>query len=114
MRGQDQTSGKLFSYIDVDARVPAQHPLRIIRGIVNDVLFSLSPDFEDMYSRTGRPSIPPEQLLRHTKKSRITLGAEVRLHSGKIRRIGLEPPQNTLNGLRTAPIIRKTAPKPGR
>ena len=64
MRGQDQTSGKLFSYIDVDARVPAQHPLRIIRGIVNDVLFSLSPDFEDMYSRTGRPSIPPEQLLR--------------------------------------------------
>lgn len=64
MRGQDQTSGHLFSYVDLEERVPASHPLRTIRGIVNDVLASLSPDFEAMYSAMGRPSIPPEQLLR--------------------------------------------------
>jgi len=64
MRGTDETIGKLFSYIDVEDRVPAKHPLRSIRGIVNDVLVSLSSEFAAMYSRTGRPSIPPEQLLR--------------------------------------------------
>jgi len=64
MRGQEQTSGHLFSYIDLEDRVPPNHPLRTIREIVNDVLVSLSSDFEAMYSRMGRPSIPPEQLLR--------------------------------------------------
>ncbi len=64
MRGPDQTSGTLFSYIDLEDRVPATHPLRTIREIVNDVLVSLSSDFEAMYARIGRPSIPPEQLLR--------------------------------------------------
>jgi transposase len=64
MRGHDQTSGSLFSYIDLEDRVPSNHPLRIIREVVDDVLASLSPDFEAMYSRMGRPSIPPEQLLR--------------------------------------------------
>ena len=51
MRGQDQTSGTLFSYIDLEDRVPANHPLRTIREIVNDVLASLSSDSEAMYSR---------------------------------------------------------------
>jgi transposase len=64
MRGEDRRSGSLFSYVDLDARVPAKHPLRVIRSIVNDVLGSLSLDFEALYSYTGRPSIPPEQLLR--------------------------------------------------
>jgi transposase len=64
MRGGDGSSGNLFSYVDLEARVPADHPLRTIRGIVNDILVSLSPDFEGLYSRTGRPSIPPEKLLR--------------------------------------------------
>ncbi len=64
MRGEDRRSGSLFSYVDLDARVPAKHPLRVIRAIVNDVLGSLSCDFEALYSHTGRPSIPPEQLLR--------------------------------------------------
>ncbi len=64
MRGFDQTSGSLFSYVDLEDRVPANHPLRTIREIVNDVLVSLSSDFEAIYSRMGRPSIPPEQLLR--------------------------------------------------
>jgi len=64
MRGRDRKSGSLFSYVDLEARVPKDHPLRAIRMIVNDVLVSLSDDFEAHYSRMGRPSIPPEMLLR--------------------------------------------------
>ena len=64
MRGEDRSSGRLFSYVDLEARVPAKHPLRVIRAIVNEVLVSLSSDFAAHYSHTGRPSIPPEQLLR--------------------------------------------------
>ena len=64
MRGEDRESGSLFSYIDLEARVPSSHPLRVIRSIVNDVLGSLSCEFGALYSHTGRPSIPPEQLLR--------------------------------------------------
>ena len=64
MRGQDDRSGSLFSYIDLEDRVPADHPLRMIRGIVNEVLGTLSGEFAAMYSSTGRPSIPPEKLLR--------------------------------------------------
>lgn len=64
MRGEDRLSGNLFSYVDLEVRVPARHPLRVIRSIVNDVLVSLSCEFEGLYSPTGRPSIPPEQLLR--------------------------------------------------
>lgn len=64
MRGEDGKSGSLFSYVDIEERVPAKHPLRLIRGIVNDVLVSLSGRFEAHYSSTGRPSIAPEKLLR--------------------------------------------------
>ena len=64
MRGEDRRSGALFSYVDLEARVPAGHPLRAIRSIVNDALAALSSGFDGLYARTGRPSIPPEQLLR--------------------------------------------------
>jgi transposase len=64
MRGSDQTSGSLFSYVDLEERVPAKHPLRVIRGIVNDVLVSLDGEFERLYEGTGRQSIAPERLLR--------------------------------------------------
>jgi transposase len=64
MRGSDEGSGALFSYVDLEARVPARHPLRTIRGIVNEALGELSPTFARLYARLGRPSIPPEQLLR--------------------------------------------------
>lgn len=64
MRGDDGRSGALFSYVDLEERVPSDHPLRVIRGIVNEVLSVLSPDFAAAYSTMGRPSIPPEQLLR--------------------------------------------------
>ncbi len=64
MRGADQRSGNLFSYIDLEERVPKDHPLRVIRDIVNDVLAGMSSDFAAAYSTTGRPGIAPEKLLR--------------------------------------------------
>jgi transposase len=64
MRGSDKTSGSLFSYVDLEARVPQSHPLRVIRGIVNDVLASLDTEFERLYEGRGRESIAPERLLR--------------------------------------------------
>jgi transposase len=64
MRGEDQRSGSLFSYVDLEVRVAADHPLRAIRTIVNDALGELSGAFEALYSPLGRPSIPPERLLR--------------------------------------------------
>ena len=64
MRGSDERSGALFSYVDLEARVPAGHPLRAIREIVKEALGGLSPTFARLYAPLGRPSIPPEQLLR--------------------------------------------------
>jgi transposase len=64
MRGSDRTTGSLFSYVDIEARIPAQHPLRLIRRIVNEVLLSLDSEFAALYEPTGRESIPPERLLR--------------------------------------------------
>ena len=64
MRGGDERSGELFSYVDLEARVRRDHPLRAIREIVNAALEALSGDFAELYSSTGRPSIAPEKLLR--------------------------------------------------
>jgi transposase len=58
-----QDQGGMFSYISPEARVPAGHPLRKVRALVGDVLKDLSGTFGQLYSREGRPSIPPEQLL---------------------------------------------------
>jgi transposase len=64
MRGEDERSGSLFSYVDLDARVGQSHPLRAIRVIVNEALAALASDFSALYSSIGPPSIPPEKLLR--------------------------------------------------
>jgi transposase len=64
MRGADRESGALFSYVSCEARVPADHPLRAMRAIVDEALEVLSPEFERLYSKIGRPSIPPEKLMR--------------------------------------------------
>ena len=64
MRGDDEICGKLFSYIDLEERVRADHPLRSIRKIANAALAALSGDFAALYSGMGRPSVPPEKLLR--------------------------------------------------
>jgi transposase len=64
MRGLDVRSGELFSYVDLEQRVPEKHPLRKIRQLVNDVLVGLDAEFAKLYSAFGRDSIPPERLLR--------------------------------------------------
>ena len=64
MRGGDEDSRSLFSYIDLEARVRADHPLRPIREIANAALDALSRDFAALYPGMGRPSIAPEKLLR--------------------------------------------------
>jgi transposase len=64
MRGTDRRSGELFSYVDLEQRVRADHPLRAIREVVSTALAALSGDFAGLYAGTGRPSIAPEMLLR--------------------------------------------------
>ena len=64
MRGSDQRTGELFSYVDLEKRVPAKHPLRLVRSVVNEVLAALDGDFSEAYADGGRPSIAPERLLR--------------------------------------------------
>ena len=64
MRGSDERTGSLFSFVDLEERVPHRHPLRKIRQIVNEALASLDGEFARLYSSEGRPSIAPERLLR--------------------------------------------------
>jgi transposase len=64
MRGNDIHQQAMFSYVSLESRVPEDHPLRTIRRLVDEVLRGLSEEFAAMYSRTGRPSIAPERLLR--------------------------------------------------
>ena len=64
MRGGDNRTGELFSYVDLEARVRRHHPLRAIRTMVNEALAALEREFAVLYSPIGRPSIPPEKLLR--------------------------------------------------
>jgi transposase len=64
MRGSQEEQGTMFSYVSQEDRIPQDHPLRILRGMVDPILKSLSCRFDKLYSDTGRPSIPPEQLLR--------------------------------------------------
>src|SRR5215475_7949940 len=64
VRGPDHYQSAMFSYLSPEQRVPADHPLRAIREITDIVLKQLSRAFSQMYSKIGRPSIPPEKLLR--------------------------------------------------
>jgi hypothetical protein len=64
MRGTDEASGSLYSFVDLEERIPARHPLRKIRQVVNDALASLDAEFEALYTDFGRPSVPSERLIR--------------------------------------------------
>ena len=64
MRGEDRQQSRLFSYVSAEQRIPATHPVRTIRQLVDRALQALSPRFDRLYASGGRPSIPPEQLLR--------------------------------------------------
>jgi transposase len=63
MRGQQERSGSLFSYVAIEERIPASHPLRRIRKLADQALDRLNPTFCQLYASEGRPSVPPEQLL---------------------------------------------------
>src|SRR5947208_16853879 len=64
MRGSDHQQADMYIYLSPEARVGADHPLRAIRLMADQALENMSPRFDAMYARTGRPSIPPEKLLR--------------------------------------------------
>src|SRR6476660_7167895 len=64
MRGDDRQPDAMFSYVSAEQRVPKDHPLRAIRTLVDGVLRDMSREFDGLYARVGRPSIPPERLLR--------------------------------------------------
>ena len=64
MRGDQQQQEGMFSYVSAEKRVPQDHPLRSVRRMCDAALGTLSESFDHLYSSTGRPSIPPEQLLR--------------------------------------------------
>ena len=64
MRGEDERQRDMFSYISPEQRVPADHPLRAVRDMVDQILKEMSPRFARLYSDVGRPSIAPERLLR--------------------------------------------------
>ena len=64
MRGSDPKQEGMFSYVSPEQRVPAEHPLRPLRTMVDDILKEMSPRFAKLYADRGRPSIPPERLLR--------------------------------------------------
>lgn len=64
MRGEDAKQSSMFSIITPERRVPQDHPLRVIKAMTDAVLRSMSKQLDAMYSKTGRPSIPPERLLK--------------------------------------------------
>ena len=72
MRGADEQTGALFSYLSPEAMVPKDHPLRAIRPLVNAALARLSPDFARLYAPTGRPSIAPEKCCGRCSCRRST------------------------------------------
>jgi len=79
MRGMDRRSGELFSYVDLEQRVRADHPLRAIRETANAALDAVSADFSALYSPVGRPSIPPEMLLRALLQAFYSIRSERQL-----------------------------------
>src|ERR1700687_2790460 len=64
MRGDDREPDSMFSYVSTEQRIPKEHPLRAIRALVDDVLRDMSREFDRLYAAIGRPSVPPERLLR--------------------------------------------------
>src|SRR5438105_11053471 len=64
MRGDHREPASMFSYVSAERRVPSDHPLRAIRALVDEVLRDMSREFDGLYATIGRPSVPPERLLR--------------------------------------------------
>jgi hypothetical protein len=78
MRGDDDQHEGMFSYISPEKRVPTDHPLRLLRKILVEILKEMSPKFQKLYSKVGRPSIAPERLLRSRGSGQELRHAEIR------------------------------------
>lgn len=76
MRGEERQQRSMLIVMNVEERVPKEHPLRRIKQLAEAVLQELSPTFDQMYSRTGRPSIPPERLLKASLLMALYTGAQ--------------------------------------
>jgi transposase len=88
MRGDDNQQEGMFSYVSPEKRVPADHPLRPIRKMVDEILKEMSPQFAKLYSDVGRPSIAPERLFRSLL---LQIFDSVRSERMLIHRGGLQP-----------------------
>ena len=64
MRGRRNPQSTMLAFVNLDERVPSDHPLRIIKRVADEVLDRMSGDFDTMYSKIGRASVPPERLLK--------------------------------------------------
>src|SRR5882762_3600376 len=64
MRGDDHQQFDVFSYVSLEERVPQEHPLRATRKLVDEIFRAMGNELDGPYAKTGRPSIPPERLLR--------------------------------------------------
>jgi hypothetical protein len=88
MRGTDEVTGSLLSYVDLEERIPARHPLRKVRRIVNDALISLDAEFDRLYAAEGRPSIAPEGIVRGNCGGKVD---ERSVGLSPVTRLGPEP-----------------------
>ena len=75
MRGRHEEQEVMLAYVNLEERVPKDHPLRTIKAVADEALGRLSPEFDRMYSNVGRASVPPERLLRRPCSSPSTRGA---------------------------------------
>jgi len=98
MRGHNTNQIQLFSYVPIESQVPQNHPLRSIRDLVDPVLERISGRFDEIYSKTGRPSIPPEQLLKalllqvlYTIRSELQLMEQIQFNLLYRWFVGLSP-----------------------
>jgi len=107
LRGEDMRQGALFSYRLIEDRFPSEHGIRKLREYVDQILERLSPEFDKIYSREGRPSIPPERLLRALLLQVIyTIRSE--------RQLMEQLDYNLRNPVNVAPGSGQSGPRPGK
>ncbi len=88
MRGNDREQGSMFSCVSLEERIPEDHPLRPMRAMVNEALKTLSRPFSGLYADGGRPSIPPERLLRALRRLPADLSERDPARGRSQRRLG--------------------------
>ena len=87
MRGRHEEQEVMLAYVNLEERVPKDHPLRTIKAVADEALKRPSPEFDRMYSNVGRASVPPERLLKASLAHLPLLGAQ---REGLLRRAGIQ------------------------